>query len=242
MSASTLQKIALVVLLLCIAMSTRAAVSIDTWLTDFSCSVTDSSGITVGIPCDGASVSSEASASAFLDPGESVQVTATLHIVYADDGLRLTTPRPVFGGRDRVGELFNEAGLVYLRTTRSDCAALRGACTLTPTAATFGPFPLVVGDNTFAESFEQEIAVTSGWINSSAPNSHGSFLNSGGATASLSVSSFSVTNPVTPVPEPAHSALLIAGLIGLWLRSRSSVRSEVTEPFRGHLDTLGERV
>jgi PEP-CTERM motif len=214
---STLRTALFAMLLSYLAMAARAEVSIEAWLTDFSCSFTDSSGISVGIPCSGPTANTGAAASVTvgLSPGESVHISATLNIVYEDDGLRLITPTPYFSGTDLVGTLFTEAGLIYVRTARTDCIALRSSCTID--AIDSLPFPLVVGNNSFAESLQQQISVVSDVVNFNAPNPPGSFPHSFTATAFLGVPlAIQVQSPITPVPEPSTSALLVAGLLAVW--------------------------
>jgi PEP-CTERM motif len=218
---STFRTTLIAVLLSCMSVAATAEVSIEAWLTDFSCSFTDSSGITVGIPCSGPTAITGAAGyvTAGLNPGERLRISATLHIEYEDDGLQLTTPTPYFSGRDLIGTLLNEAGLIYIRTARTDCIALRGSCTTN--AVDSLPFPLAIGSNAFAESLHQEISVFSDVVNFNAPNSPGFFPNSFTATAFLGVPLASaVQNPVTPVPEPGTNALLATGLIAAWVACR----------------------
>jgi hypothetical protein len=169
---------------------------------DASCGIVEPDGAPTVVPCS----SSSTSFGALVQPGHSVFVTATLNYTYHDDGLTLA--QPSYFQADPSGfdvRVFDhEAGALTFFLTNA-CSSRY--CSRPPHLLDSfnGPYTIVLGDNDVPDDLSGELTVTA----------------TSGIAASWFVpenrTAFFVIGPttfegVTPAPEPATYALMLAGL------------------------------
>jgi Cu/Ag efflux protein CusF len=189
----------------------RATATLDAWLSDFACSFTDETGVTRGIPCNGATVTVP------LGPGDAVMIAATLNYAYHDDGLALPDPRMAWIQMDANGfstlHATHEVGWILVFGTRCDsryCGHPPGLYELG--TATFPP--ILLGLNDVADDLSGQLQVSAGYSVEPAP-----FLGGAMPTAGLSLATFT-HSVAAPIPEPATTALMLFGLVALGIGVR----------------------
>lgn len=200
---------ALMGLVLMTAMPARAAISLNFWLTDFTCTFTDQSGITTGIPCNGSSVQAD------LGPGDSARITAVLHYQYRDDGLNIGGLYRLPTGSSPTSYIETEYETAAFYAYSALCDG-RSCLSATPGLIGLGSgfFQGAIGLNNVADDLNGQLEIFSGY--SADPSSTIGF----GVTASLRASAlvapdfFSQRAPgvAPPVPEPSTVALMLVGL------------------------------
>jgi hypothetical protein len=177
----------------------HAMAVLDVSWSDVTCGLIGADGTRSQHMCDGRSFS------AYVDPGEAVFVSATLHYRYSDDGLLLPPGSWAFPGNPGVTyRMTGEAGALYLYSNQ--CSSFQ-ECINRPVERidTFNrtSTPLILGNNDVPDSLtgELQLVATSGQL-ATWP---------GGATrtAFVDASAYTISGIAPAVPEPGSYALML---------------------------------
>ena len=193
-----------------IAHSASAITTFTYFWSNVTCGIVERDGTRTLLPCPSAAPSFTAD----VVDGQAAFVSATFNYSYHDDGLQFSLPEYLPNGSDGRFILNEEAAGIYFR--RIPCAGVRG-CNISGGALDSfnGLSQLILGNNGAADDIE-------GQLSFSAMSGSTYFPQADVRPAVSRTVFFDVGQVVTisPVPEPATYALMLAGLAAVGAAGR----------------------